>query len=178
MVKHAWRPYETHREALRRAQKRVEDCHYLENLTSVDTLVALADWMLWVINLDDQFAVLVGQHEYERTRRVSPSSHAILGVKYAWNLTKHHSHELESVVEITAGMQFPAQFPTVFREITWLPFERLPTVEKRFQRIKGFAEQQDAYKGFLAGRAVRHLAPAVTEHLSGLAVEPRQPAKR
>lgn len=168
-----WQPHPIRREALRRAGGRLTQIHLTETVTDLEALVAAADWMLWVVDLDDQFSGLVGRKAYEAGRRVSVASLAILGVKYAWNLTKHHGHELESVVEVKKGMQWPVQWPMAFREVTWLPFERLTPIEQRDQDREWFKQREAAYRDLLAGRPVRLLASDITSHLTELAVAHR-----
>ena len=123
--------------------------------------------MQWLLRVDDTLAARLARRPYEAARKVSAASQAVLGVKHAWNLTKHHSHRLESVVRISQGRPYPRVYPSLYREIVWLPFEELPLPEPRYRN----PDQEQAYRDYLAGTPVRVLAASMTDHLCELAVQ-------
>lgn len=160
-----WRPFDSHRQALMRSHERLRETQFFANTTSEDALAALAEWIHWVISLDDQYLQLVGRGDYEESRRDSPISHSILGVRYAWALTRRQSHVLKSMVTRTGGSVSPTEKAPTFREITWVAFELVPPPDDEYRRQLGFPAEQDAYRRFLAGRPVRLLAADITKHL-------------
>lgn len=162
-----WHPFDSHRNLLRRALNRLTEVHFDPATTEEDALGALTDWMQRLLRIDDVLAASLGRRPYEATRKVSPASQAVLGVKHAWNLTKHHSHRLESVVRISYGRAYPRVYPSLYREVVWLPFAALPLPEPRYRN----PDQEQAYRDYLADTPVRVLAASMTDHLCELGVQ-------
>ena len=73
------------------------------------------------------------------------------GLRYVWNLLKHHP--VEEVVRIdSSGMSFPITFPMVFHEVVWRPFATLPLPPCKFLD----PESADVYQRLMEDGPVRH----------------------
>jgi hypothetical protein len=109
---------------LKRALERLEAARFSRD--PADSFGPLADALQWAVLLD-------GWHErhtrdYRRHRDADEGGQVLPGLRHAWNVVKHS--DVETLVDVTDGAQFPMQFPVTFHEITWKPLAKLPPLPK------------------------------------------------
>ncbi len=160
-----WRPSDSYRDGLDAAFQRLKAAHHDLATSDGRAFQVVIEWITWTILVDQQLWN-IGGLQYEQGRESFPAGKAIMGVRHANNLVKHHGMRLDNLVELVGGMRFPAVFPMVFREITWVAFNQLPTVPKKHHH----PDQENAHKTWLSGQPVRDMASGITSFLLDAAV--------
>jgi hypothetical protein len=138
--------YEYVVEGLDKAASRLEQSRLSRE--AVDSFIAVAECLLWLMVIDDRLYRLRGG-AYQTRRATDGRGSAMPGMRHAWNLLKHA--DLNDLVDVSEGAGFPMQFPLVWIELVWKPFRQLPLLDAD----KRSSHQEARYQSRLEGKPVR-----------------------
>lgn len=111
--------------------------------------VAASEAVFWLM-LNDE---LRWGDAYERWRDAQPAGVCVVGLRYLWNLIKHHP--IVELVEFTGGVAWPIEWPAVWFDATWPNRGQLPAPDPTRASSRRAQALVAAYDNAVAGQRVR-----------------------